>query len=62
MADRQWLVEGVQIYETGEEEYFVEGLQLCENQADAGETPLFDWLQNTNQPVYLQPTKAVPYR
>ena len=34
MADRQWFSEGVQVYETGEEEYFVEGVQLNEDQAD----------------------------
>ena len=32
MADRQWFNEGVQVHEEGEEEYFVEGLQLCEDQ------------------------------
>lgn len=40
MAERQWLVEGVQVYETGDEEFFVEGLQLCENQADTGEVSI----------------------
>ncbi len=34
MANRQWFVEGVQVFETGEEEYFVEGVQLNEDQAD----------------------------
>ena len=32
MADRQWLVEGVQIHETGEEEFVAEGVQLSEDQ------------------------------
>lgn len=36
MADRQWFVEGVQVYETGEEEYLVEGVQVTEDQPDAG--------------------------
>lgn len=35
MADRQWFAQGVQVYETGEEEYFVQGLQVCEDQAAA---------------------------
>lgn len=33
MADREWFVEGVQIYESGEEEYFIEGVQVNEDQA-----------------------------
>ena len=37
MADREYFVEGVQVYESGEEEYFVEGVQLVEDQA-AGTT------------------------
>lgn len=32
---RQWFINGVQVYETGEEEYFVEGVQLTEDQASA---------------------------
>ncbi len=35
MADRQWVAEGVQVYETGEEEWQAEGVQLAENQPDA---------------------------
>jgi hypothetical protein len=36
MADRQWFAEGVQQgYETGEEEYLAEGVQLCEDQGGA---------------------------
>ncbi len=35
MAERQWFAEGVQVFETGEEEYFVEGVQLNEDQAAA---------------------------
>jgi len=35
MADRQWFSQGVQVYETGEEEYFVAGVQVCEDQAAA---------------------------
>ena len=40
MADRQWGAFGVQIYEEGEEEYGVLGVQICEDQAGApGVTP-----------------------
>ena len=35
MADRQWFVNGVQIFETGTEEYFVAGVQVNEDQAAA---------------------------
>lgn len=33
MADRQWLIDACQIYEEGEEEYFVDGVQFNEDQA-----------------------------
>lgn len=36
MVDRQIFVEGVLLYETGEEEYFVEGVQITEDQPDEG--------------------------
>ena len=36
MPDRQWFVHGVQIFETGEEEYFAGGVQFSEDQAEAG--------------------------
>lgn len=32
---RQWFAEGVQVFEEGEEEYFVEGVQFNEDQAAA---------------------------
>lgn len=35
MADRQWFTEGVQVYEEDTEEYFIEGVQLNEDQAAA---------------------------
>jgi len=38
MVDRQWFAEGVQVYETGEEEYFVEGVQICNNIISETET------------------------
>ncbi len=38
MADRQWFAEGVQVFETGEEEFFVEGVQVCEDQAQTQTT------------------------
>ena len=38
MADRQWFANSVQVYETGETEYFVYGIQLCNDQADTGTT------------------------
>ena len=40
MADRQWFVDGVQIYETGEEEYFVLGVQVNEDQASGATAAL----------------------
>jgi len=33
MADREWYVDGVQVYESGTEEYYVDGVQLSEDQA-----------------------------
>lgn len=36
MPDRQWFAEGVQVFETGEEEFFAGGVQLTEDQAEAG--------------------------
>ncbi len=35
MADRQIFVEGQQLHEEGTEEYFVEGVQVVEDQAAA---------------------------
>ena len=35
---RQWFAHGIQVYETGEEEYFVRGMQLCNDQADGAAT------------------------
>ncbi|KKN09819.1 hypothetical protein LCGC14_1042920 [marine sediment metagenome] len=35
MADREWLVDNTQVYESGEEEYFVNGVQINEDQAAA---------------------------
>jgi hypothetical protein len=31
--DRQWFIDGVQVYEEGDEEWFTNGIQLCEDQA-----------------------------
>ena len=33
--DRQWFINGVQIFETGEDEYFVAGIQVINDQAAA---------------------------
>ena len=32
---RQWFTEGVQVFEDGEEEFFIEGAQINEDQAAA---------------------------
>lgn len=43
MPDREYFVEGVQIYESGEEEYYAEGVQFNEDQAEeapAGGLPI----------------------
>lgn len=37
MADRQWFAEGVQVFESGTEEFFLEGVQLCETAPIEGE-------------------------
>ena len=47
MADRQWFSQGVQIFETGEEEYFVGGVQVCEDQAASGVTGTTTWGHTT---------------
>ena len=39
MADRQWFVNGVQVYETGEEEYTAQGVQVNEDQPAAAVDP-----------------------
>lgn len=36
MADRQWFAEGVAVYESGTEEYFVECFGISEDQAETG--------------------------
>ncbi len=47
MADRQWFIDGVQVYESGEEEYFVNGVQINEDQpAVAAGNP---WYYYANQ-------------
>lgn len=40
MADRQWFAEGVQVFETGEEEFFAEGWQINEDEAASGEVSI----------------------
>ena len=40
MADREWFVNGVQILETGVEEYFVLGVQVNEDQASGATAAL----------------------
>ena len=37
--DRQWMSEGVQVFEEGEEEYCIEGMQLTEDQPTDGGDP-----------------------
>jgi len=36
MVDRQWFAHGVSVYETGETEYFAEGVAISQDQVDAG--------------------------
>ncbi len=43
MADREWLVDNTQVYESGEEEYFVNGAQINEDQAAAPPTGNPHW-------------------
>ncbi len=45
MADRQWYGEGMQVHEEGEEEYFVEGVQLVEDQAAVVDIPYYYYAQ-----------------
>lgn len=62
MADRQWFAGGVQVFETGEEEYFVNGIQLNENQA-AATVPEFMAAINESRPHYVDnhEVEVIPY-
>ena len=54
MADRQWFVDGIQVYETGEEEYFVGEVQLCEDQGEAPPAYPFQFINRREMTPLLQ--------
>ena len=69
MTNRQWLVNGIQIYETGTEEYFIGGVQINEDQEEivaptVKKYKLFRAIKNTlfKLAILNPPFSAISYK